>query len=105
MGQTVSTKPQTHVTSSFPLTPNGCTKQSESLFSCLESASSAHLSQTLSSSPGSSSVDASQIEVCSLAIAAYNNCVDTNIDKASNKKFKRVQERVPEEYRFARKVS
>ena len=96
MGGKISTLPSDRVSSKFPLVPLGCEKASSSLFDCLEKKAPEYLSARLNGEEGE------QIGACSKEISAYNNCVETNIGKSKNKKFNRVQERVPEEYRFSK---
>lgn len=62
-----------------------------------QAASSSHLSSVLS--PSADSVPQLPSS-CASSIAAYNDCTDRHIGKSGNVKFRRVQERVPEEYRW-----
>ncbi|GMI41856.1 hypothetical protein TeGR_g10594 [Tetraparma gracilis] len=97
MGNSPSSKPSDVPSAHFPLKLPGCASQTDKLFACLDAASSSHLSSVLS--PSADSVPQLPSS-CASSIAAYNDCTDRHIGKSGNVKFRRVQERVPEEYRW-----
>ena len=91
MGTAPSKLPTTHLTSTFPLAIPACSKPTTALFTCLETAAADH--------PTDPNIQTSH---CAAQIAAYNTCTEKHINKRGNEKFKRIQERVPEEYRFTK---
>ncbi|GMI03549.1 hypothetical protein TrVE_jg12037 [Triparma verrucosa] len=78
----------TIISGSFPNTLKGCEKQTSTLFTCLE---------TLLTTPNPT------VSSCSKLIKSYNDCNERRQSEKRNDKFNRVQERVPEEYRYERK--
>ncbi|GMH50664.1 hypothetical protein TrLO_g9554 [Triparma laevis f. longispina] len=74
------------ISGTFPNVLKGCENQSTALFKCLDDLTLEDEKTSVSS--------------CSELIKKYNDCSYSRKDEKRNEKFKRIQERVPEEYRY-----
>ncbi len=85
-----STLPTDRVSHPFPVRLFGCEKPSDALFVCIEKQGEAFLKTD-------SAGQYKDLSECAKEIQAYNNCVLRRKGEKRNKKFDKVQDRVPEE--------
>mmetsp|Transcript_6386 Transcript_6386/g.13260 ORF Transcript_6386/g.13260 Transcript_6386/m.13260 type:complete len:108 (+) Transcript_6386:223-546(+) len=84
------------ISGQFPNRLYGCERKTDDLFTCLDrqiKVSSDTTTTTTTTTPTTTSK-------CSQQIKAYNDCCHNRIDDKKNARFRKVQERVPEEYRW-----
>lgn len=81
------------ISGQFPNRLYGCERKTDDLFACLDR------QVRVSTSDGTSDGSATTSK-CSQQIKAYNDCCHNRIDDKKNARFRKVQERVPEEYRW-----
>jgi hypothetical protein len=95
----------TLISGSFPVVIKGCENVSTDLFACLEKKGKRTGNDDSASVPNNPNSDPSKrlvgtVEECANLIKKYNDCYETKIGNRANEKFRKVQERVPEEYRY-----
>jgi len=84
----------TKLSGAFPVIIYGCESTAKPLFDCLEK--KGERDESTGGTVGS-------VEECTDLIKKYNDCYESKIHKKANAKFRRVQERVPGEYRWQAK--
>lgn len=87
------------ISGSFPVVIKGCEKVSSDLFACLETKGERADSGSAENNPKSGLL-VGTVDECAALIKKYNDCYESKIGNRANEKFRKVQERVPEEYRY-----